>query len=289
MSAWPAFLGTLLMRVIPPPVAYGVAWALAHVVYLAWAEKRRNAIANMRRVLGPDTPSSEVHRRVRAVFRNYARYCVDVLRLPTLDLREVERRLEVRGWEHIEQAVAAGKGTIFVGAHMGSIDLAGALMAARGVPLNVIAETLRPKQYNDLVQRTRARVGMKVITIEESARKVLGVLRRNEMLAILIDRPLQDEGIPVEFFAGRTRVPAGAATLALKTGASLVTGCVVRQGDRFVAHVGSVIRPEPTGDKQRDQQALTQRLMQSLEGLIRQYPDQWYMFRPMWPLDGAPS
>jgi lauroyl/myristoyl acyltransferase len=43
------------------------------------------------------------------------------------------------------------------------------------------------------------------------------------------------------------------------------------------------VRFQPSGDEEQDVRQLTQQIMWSLERFIRQYPDQWFMFRPMWP------
>jgi KDO2-lipid IV(A) lauroyltransferase len=78
-------------------------------------------------------------------------------------------------------------------------------------------------------------------------------------------------------------VPGGAATLALRAGANVVVAAAIRRGDGFEAHVSPLIEVEPSGDADRDVQAITQGAMNWLEGLIRKHPDQWYMFRNMWP------
>jgi KDO2-lipid IV(A) lauroyltransferase len=126
---------------------------------------------------------------------------------------------------------------------------------------------------------------MRVIPAESSAREILRVLRRNEVLAFLVDRPthLESAGVPVRFFGAWTRVPSGAATLALRTGASLIAACVVRAGRGYEVHISAPVEVERTGNLQADIQALTQQVMAALEAFIRQYPDQWFMFRPMWP------
>ena len=98
-----------------------------------------------------------------------------------------------------------------------------------------------------------------------------------------IDRPLDRDGIPVRFFDAVTRVPEGAAKLALRTGAGVVAAGIVRQGRRFVAHVSPLLDVEPSGDRTRDAQELTQQAMNWLESVIHQYPEQWFMFRNMWP------
>jgi lauroyl/myristoyl acyltransferase len=92
--------------------------------------------------------------------------------------------------------------------------------------------------------------------------------------------------VPVEFFGALAEVPAGPARLALRTGARAIPAVLAREPDHE-----EMIRPildfdlhfQPSGDEEQDVRELTQQIMSSLERFIRQYPDQWFMFRPMWP------
>ena len=222
-------------------------------------------------------------RRVREVLRNYSRYLIDVLRLQYPCARRNRASFRAYGLEHIEEGLASGAGLVLVTAHAGNWDMAGAFLSGRGFPVNVVVETLEPKRWNDRVQAIREGIGMRAIPIETGTRQMLQALRRNEILAVLIDRPLAEKGVLVRFFDRQTRVPGGAATLALRSGARLVAAFTVRAGDGFVAQISPLIEVERSGDTERDVQALTQKAMTWLELQIRRYPDQWFMFRDMWP------
>jgi KDO2-lipid IV(A) lauroyltransferase len=280
---WIHLISSGLLRVVPVRVAYTVVDLLAPIVSRLWGRQYRHALANMQRVLGPRPDPLEVRRQVRNVFRNYARYMVDLLSLPRTAAEDVERRFRVHGLEHIQHGLDRGRGVVMVTAHVGNWDMAGVLLAARGYPVNVIHDTLHPKRWNDRVQGIRALIGLRLIPVESGARQMLRALRQNEILAILIDRPMEQQGVPVRFFGAETRVPGGAATLALRAGAPVVCAVAVRSADGFEAHVSPVIEIQPSGDSGQDVQALTQRVMSWLEALIREHPDQWYMFRNMWP------
>jgi len=282
MIYWLHVVCSVLLRFIPRQVAYGLVSFFAPIGLLIWRQHYLQAVENMARILGPGPDPREVHRLVRNVFRNYAKYMVDLLRLPRQSFHELEQRLVVTGREHLEEALASGRGVVFVTGHIGNWDLAGALLASYGYPVNVIVETLQPKRWNDLVQEIRHVVGMRAIPLESGVRDILRALRGNEIIGILIDRPMRENGVPVEFFDALTRVPSGAATLALRTGANVMAAAMVRHGDRYVAHLSPVIRAEPSGDVVQDVQTLTQHIMDQLEQWIRQYPDQWFMFRDMW-------
>jgi phosphatidylinositol dimannoside acyltransferase len=79
-------------------------------------------------------------------------------------------------------------------------------------------------------------------------------------------------------------MPGGPASLALRTGATLLP-CAVYQ-DRRRGHWRAVIRPPlrpgPSGDSRADVLALTQRLADEFEALIARAPDQWHVLSHVW-------
>jgi len=237
----------------------------------------------MARVLGPSADATEVSRRVRDMFRNYGKYVVDLLWMPRASLHDLEGSFQIVGLDHVEQAIGRGRGLVMITAHLGNSDLGAAILAHKGFAVSAIVETLRPLRWNERVQRIREQVGVQAIPLEDGARDMFAALRANHILGVLIDRPLATDGVPVRFFDAMTRVPEGAARLAMRTGAGVVAVGVVRRGRQFVAHVSPLLELEPSGDRARDTQELTQRAVDWLEAVIRQYPDQWFMFRDMWP------
>lgn len=286
MTYWVLRVVRKIAQWLPLRACYAAAVLISDLGWAILPVQRENAIDNMAQVLGRDRRDPEVRSKAKASFRNYGLYMADFFRLPIVGIEELESRVRFTGWEHLDRALETGKGVIFISAHVGNWDLGAALFARRGYPVSVVAESFHPKKLNDLVQGTRSQHGMKVIPLETSARRVLGALRKNEILGLLIDRPSPESGVLVRFFGGMTQVPGGAALLALRTGAKLVSGVVVRNPDHtYSGFLTSHFEVEPTGDLSTDVRLLTQRIMDSMEAFIRQYPDQWFIFRPMWPKD----
>ncbi len=283
VTYWTIKSMSFVAQMLPLRVSYGISIGLAYVIYACWPALRESVKENMRQVLGEGADEAIVGRMVRSNYRNYFKYLVDFLRFPYLTKAELERVIHATGWENLDRALESGKGVIFVGFHFGNWDLAGAMLALRGYPLNVVAESFEPAKLNDLIQRYRVEKGMKIIPLEIAARKVLRALRQNEILGLLIDRPEPESGVSVEFFNRVASVPAGAATLAAKTGAKLVLGYLVRLPDNtFSGLISPHLDVEITGDLAKDVQLITQKIMDLVEECIRQHPDQWYMFRNMW-------
>jgi lauroyl/myristoyl acyltransferase len=287
---WIHVVASFVMQFVPVRIAYRiVGWGTPLWLLMFARGHLERATENMRQVLGPQVDIRVARRQARAAFANYARYLVDISRMPHLNPRELIDGVRVEGWEHVDAAFNVGKGVVFATGHIGNWDLAGAAFAARGKPVSAIVETLSPARWNERVQRTRMAAGVKAIPLESGIRDMLAALRKHEGLAVLVDRPLAAEGVPVTFFGRTTRVPAGAATLALRTGSPVVPAALVRdpEGAGFVAHIGPPIIGEG-GEKTAEVQAVMQRIMSWLEGIIVRYPDQWFMFRQMWPGSEAP-
>jgi len=282
---WAHVIGTFAMRFIPVRLAYQlVGWATPLALSVFARSYVQRATRNMEQVLGPNASQREARRLTRAAFANYARYMVDLVRMPHLNPRELRESIKIEGWENVESAFNVGKGVVFATGHIGNWDLAGAAFAASGRPVSALVETLQPARWNERVQRTRIAAGVKAIPIESGVRDMLTALRKREGLAVLVDRPLANDGVPVTFFGRTTRVPGGAATLALRTGSPVVPAALVRdpRGSGYVARIGPPILGG-SGDAAAEAQVVMQRIMSWLEGIIRDYPDQWFMFRQMWP------
>lgn len=282
MIYWLHRLGAPLCRVLPLRICYAIAPLVAPIAFALWRDKREHAVRNMLQVLGPDADPKEARRLAARSFANYGKYLVDMLRLEGR-VKDTDRGVTLDGWEHFLKALDKGKGLIFVGGHIGNSDLAAAILARRGFPVNIIAETLQPARWDNLVRQAREAVGLAVIPARQAMLRSLRLLRKQEILAFLIDRPMDDQGIRVQFFGRTTRVPAGATALALRSGASILGAYVVRSGNRYIAQISPEIPQPSTGDRQQDLEAFTQGIFTWLEEVIRQYPDQWFMFRPMWP------
>jgi KDO2-lipid IV(A) lauroyltransferase len=235
-------------------------------------------------VLGDEGNPKEARRLARKSFRHYLRVMGDFIRLPQLDEEELERNLTISGWESLVEALDCGKGAIVVGGHIGHWDLSGIIVAIRGYPMNAIVESFDWPEIDKLVQSTRDRWGMKPIPMERALRLVYKALRANEVVGILVDRPSFDNGVPVTLFGRETRWPSGPATLAIRTGAKVLVGSLIWRPDgRFDGDVQLVDDTEITGDIEHDVRALTQEIASRLESAIRACPQQWCMFRQMWP------
>jgi len=277
-------LATALGRAVPRRLSYTAAVAVADLIFVCWREGRANTIDNMRHVL-PDAAPATVRRVARQSFRNYGKYLIDFIRGPQMDAAYLSQKIDFADWEGLDAVFADGKGLIFAAMHFGSWDMGGTFFSQRGYTLNVIVDTFGHSKLNEMVLGARIANGLRVIPMERAGSAVIRALRRNEALAILLDRPQATNGVAVEFFGGQTVLPAGVARLALRTGARIVPVAMVRvdgSADHLRALIDLDFHFEKTGHDETDIRLLTEAVLRVHEGIIRRFPDQWYMFRRMW-------
>lgn len=269
-----------VIRCLPPRISYTVARILGLVAFYLWWPGRQRCIRNMLHVASGDI---ELARRyARNSFCYYGAYLVDFLQFGTLTFGDVVRRVEFDDWTLIDEA-RSGNGIVFVTLHFGNWDLGAACIAER-LPLSVVADTFGHRGLNDLVVESRERLGMQVVSAQRMAPSLLRALRRNDIVALLIDVPHGDGGVDVEFFGSTVSVSGGPARLALSNGAPIVTGLLLRIAPSSERFSGMMERVNfvPGGDRDQDVRELTQATMCSLERMMRNDPEQWYIFRSLW-------
>jgi KDO2-lipid IV(A) lauroyltransferase len=281
-------LGALAARLMPSPIAAGVATSLGFTSSFASAGRRAIISRHLRRV-NPTLRGPALRVAVQQAFDSYAKYYMESFRLPTLSARTVDRHFTRDGYEHITDGLAAGNGVILALPHLGGWEWAGRWMTDQGHPMTVVVEPLQPPELFEWFTKLRQDLGMNVVPLGPRAgTEVLRALRANEVVCLLCDRDLDRTGVEVEFFGERTTLPPGPATLSLRTGAALLPVAVYFT-ERLNGHHG-LIRPpislQRSDDGLRaDVARITQYLAHELEFLIRRAPEQWHMFQPNWPSD----
>ncbi len=282
---------TTLARAIaalPEPVALALGNVVGEVLFRVRHEHRAQVTANLARVLGADADDVAVlDRWARRSFREYARYWIEGARLPGIPPEEVVQHVFVDGLEHLHAAAAAGNGCILALPHIGSWEYGGAFLATQGLPMTAVAERIEPPELFDYFVEQRSAMGLSVVPLDRhSGSALLSALRAGTLVGLLCDRDIEGTGIEVDFFGERTTMPAGPATLALRTGATLCTGAVYSgPGRDHRALVQGPIDTTRTGSLRADVARVTQEIAVRLEGLIRQAPEQWHVFQPLWLAD----
>lgn len=273
---------------VPPVISHGAVRAGGVLASLFAGDRRVIVERNIRRASTQDLDDSMMNKAVARSFSAYGRYYLDSFRLPGLDTKTIDDGFDYVGFEHIADPVRRGIGPLLILPHLGGWEWAAFWLAKmHGIKVTGIVEPLEPPELFDWFRSFRESLGMDVVPVGPTAGPaILDAVRAGHAVCMLSDRVVANaSAVPVEFFGERTMLPAGPATIALRTGAPLVPVAVYFRGDRHFAHCRPPVPARREGAFREDVQRITQHLADELEFLIRQAPEQWHVLQPSWPSD----
>ncbi|MBC6448619.1 phosphatidylinositol mannoside acyltransferase [Actinokineospora xionganensis] len=286
LADWGYAAGWRLVRVLPEGIARGLFRFGADLAARRGGPGTLQLRANLARVV-PQAGPSELDELVRQALRSYARYWMEAFRLPSMDHSEVHAAIdaEMTGKENLSAALAEGNGVILALPHSGNWDAAGVWLVGTHGKFATVAERLKPDSLYHRFVAYRESLGFEILASSGGSRLPSEVLaerlRANGIVCLLADRDLTTAGIPVTFFGERTRMPAGPAYLAAKTGAALIPAGLWFTEDGWGLRLHPPIRVSGADGVQ----AATQALADVLAADIAAHPADWHMLQKLWVAD----
>lgn len=289
LRLWGAYWGYRAAEALAMALPYGVGRRLfglvGWVAYRTLTGVRDTVARNQARVLGVEPASEAARAATREAFELYARYWFDTFRIRVMSPAEVGRRTTMKGTEHIDAALAAGRGCIAVIPHMGNWDVAGHRLASQGYPTAAVAEQLRPRRLFELFLRHREELGMRIIGLASDrhvGQELAALLASNWLVGLVADRDLGGRGVEVEMFGAPRRLPAGPALLSISSRAPLLVCSTTTTPTGWTMEIGPPLAFERTGDTRADVASLTREMGRAFERAIAAHPTDWHMFQPAW-------
>jgi phosphatidylinositol dimannoside acyltransferase len=253
------------------------------------ASKRADLERNLRRLLGAELSRVALRQASRDWFRFASCDAVDVMRLRH-GARPLRRLVTIRGREHLEAALAGGKGAILCSAHLGGYDSGFSVLHASGFPVTTIGRwqhkytaglSRAERRFWDWVIARRVRRHRQRPNIEpwpgrfEVAALAASALRAGEVVTICIDAPPLDgdkaRAVSVPFLGEQARLMPGVVTLAQLTGAPVLTCFLYRSAD-YRHQVLEISAPVPVAG---DTATAFARCAAEVSAAIRRSPASW--------------
>jgi KDO2-lipid IV(A) lauroyltransferase len=278
-------------------------WAFTEVADIAWRRqgpKVQVLEANLRRVLSykhgtQEVDGKELRTLSRAALHSYARYWLEVFRLPVIPVERILAGMHpVEGEAEMFAILAAGRGVVLALPHMGNFEQAGAWVINRGAgQFTTVQERLEPESVYESFVRFRETLGFEVLPLTGGA-SPFGVLaqraRAGKLICLVSDRDLKESGVEVEMFGEKARIASGPAALAVHTGAALLPVTTWFEGeDDWGARIGPEIRPPEEGTRADKVAAMSQELARAFERGIAEHPQDWHMLQRVFTADLDPA
>lgn len=272
----------LVFMLILVPLSFS-GWAVARIanLYFCCSPKRRKiTLKNLDLAFGDTLTQSQKNRIARSSFENQALSILELFIIKKIK-KAAASRFSIDGQHHFDDAVARGKGIVFVASHLGSWEYIGFPGYLSKYPHAVIVKNVRNPYLNTVIDGLRREAGTLPIPKDVSAlRQTLAELRKNHGVAIIIDQWAGQEGSWTSFFGTETSTTSLPARLAGKTGCALIPIYCLRKsiGSYTIEMLPAVELPEGPDWQVR----MTKRLNEILESQIRKYPEQWSWSHRRW-------
>ncbi|MCM8775382.1 MAG: lysophospholipid acyltransferase family protein [Candidatus Omnitrophica bacterium] len=254
---------------------------------------REKALLHLRMAFGHEKSEEEIRELAQKVFEHMVQTAVDILQFPKLNQKKVARMVDPgNAFKMYDEILGEGKGLISLTAHLGNWELLAGIFALKGYKGAVLARRIYYDRYDRWILSLRKSIGIPLtIYRDESAKKILTLLRHNQIIGMLPDQDTDSlKGIFVPFFGRPAYTTEAPVRIALATGAPIVTNFLIREkGDRYRVVVRDVIRPVVETTRQEAIQKYTEQWMYSFESMIRQYPEQWAWMHPRWKTQPEPE
>ena len=280
-------LASSLIKAIPNHLLSKVSNVLGRVAYRLSSDKKVLVKRNMLRVHKGQITNLEIDQKTKQAFVSYAKYWIDSAKMQSLTDYHIDAGFTVEGFEHIENAWSEGPGPILALPHLGGWEWAGRWLTCRPkFEVTVVVEPQQPKELFEFMMSYRESFGMNVIPLGPNAGKeVIKAIKSNHVVCLLCDRDIEGTGVKVSFFGEETTIPAGPATLSIRTGAKIIPVAVYQRARSHHAIVRPPLNSMRQGSLREDVARISQKIAGSFEELILLEPEQWHLMSPNWPSD----
>ena len=269
---------------LPRPAARWMAARLGALLFRLRPAWRRVTLFNLQLAF-PEWSEAQRRGVAKAMVRNLGWLMAEFAHLPHYTRDTIEGTMVQDGFENFLAAERRGRGVLFLTGHLGAWELKPFAHALYHKPIYFLVRPIKNPRVDALVNRYRGLSGNRPIEKNESARVVLRVLRDGGTVGILADQNTTPaEAVFVDFFGIPAATTAGLARLARRTGAAVVP--VHSYWDASLQKYR--LRYEPalelarSADEEADVGAHTKLFNQTLESIIRRFPDQWFWVHRRW-------
>jgi KDO2-lipid IV(A) lauroyltransferase len=267
---------------IPRPAVLVLGRCLGRLFYRVSPRHRRIARANLEIAFGKEKTAGQRRAIARASFAHFGRVTLETIKFSHYSPDRILRLIDIEGGEHLERALAAGKGALAFTAHYGNWETITPTFLRFG-PLYAIVRRLDNRLVDRRLTALRIRMGGGAIDKMGAARPILRVLKSGGILAILIDQNvLRGEAVFVDFFGRSAATTPGLATFHILMGAPLVPIFCLPRGRRLLWRILPPPEIPLTGRREADVLKITQFCTKMIEDQIRRAPEWWLWMHKRW-------
>ncbi len=245
---------------------------------------RRRVVERQVAAAFPGLESPAVRALARRSYEHLGRLGIETALLARLGREAVLSLFEGDGdFEVLQRRVAEGRGVIAFTGHVGNWEIAGAYLAARGLPLDAVARRMNNRLFDQYLNDARGGLGMHVVYDSDAVRRIPRAMKEGHVVGLLADQGVMGLASTfVPFFGRPAKTPRGPAVFALRFHVPILfVAAMLQPSGKYRLHVEEIPIVD-TGHREVDVDATVARFTQALERLVRRYPDQYFWHHRRW-------
>jgi KDO2-lipid IV(A) lauroyltransferase len=232
----------------------------------------------------PEWSPKQVRELSKRVFKNAGITFVELVQATFISRQNLLEMFRLEGEDHLLKAIEAGKGVIIISAHFGNWEVAPHILpCCFQQPMTGVARKMRFEWLDRWLYYVRTRFGNRIIYKKWALPTMMRTLRQGGLLAFFIDQSKRKQGVNVSFFGREATAIPAAALLAIRCNSPVVPIFCRREPDgQLLFQVHSALELTRTEDRNSDLQSNTQKMIDVVEDMVRQYPEQWAWYQRPW-------
>ncbi len=282
-KTWATRLILIAFRLVPLEIRKMFFKALLAAFYYVSPKQRLIVMHNLIRAF-PEKPLPELIGIARGVYRNMGIIAAEFFEIPYITKANIQKYVEFDGVENFNRAYEMNKGVLSIVAHFGNWEMMTVAFALKFRPINIVYRPFDSPVLERFVGWVRGRNGNRLLPKEGSALKMFRLLKRKEVIGILVDQNMATrEGIFVDFFRPSCLYSRGPCLPRLEIWRPRHPRLHDPHGKREIqiSH-RSPVDLDVSGDRERDLLVNTQKFTSVIEEVVREYPDQYFWMHQRW-------
>lgn len=267
---------------LPYKTILSIGSSLGPVYSLLAKKQKKRGIKNA--MIGLSISEAEADLLMERLFKHLGQCAMEILYMPNLTKDFINKHIELRGAQYLDDAIALQKGVVILTGHIGNWEWLGATLAAHGYPSTTIVKKQPNEQFTRLINEYREMVGLEVFARGGSEMiRAAKAMKQKKILGFLADQDGGFQGLPVTFLGQESSAVLGPATFASRFDAPVVPVFASRKPEGgHIIHVLPPLYYEDTGDKEKDLYRLTEKTVRVTESFIKEHPEEWLWFQHRW-------
>jgi len=269
------------LDIMPEPLVRAKALVWSWIWFYIVPVRRK--VMNLNLTLAfPELSVGERRKLIRKTMHSFMPSLVEFGRLRHVTEKFMRKRVTIEGEPVLRSLLARNRGVVVISGHFGNWEVMGAVCRQMDLPISYIVKRVKDQNVDDLINGWRKDIGVEIIYARESNTKIAEHLKRNRLVAFMVDQDAGKRGVRNVFVGHPASTPRGAAVYALRTGAPVMLAMGLREGTRFRIVFEEVKLPADAGLSEEGITKAMQAMTSILESWVRKYPGQYMWMHHRW-------